>query len=250
MRALGLLVANQTRLFLREPANVFFGLAFPTVLLLGVGLLLPGMRDAIEAAGVPPGLRPVDIYLPVVIALAIATTAITTLPPVFGTYREKGVLRRLSTTPMPASRLLVAEIVVNAAALLAGVVVALVAAAAVFGIRTPEQPGVVVAVFALGTVQMMALGCLLAALVPTGGSATAAGMLLYFPMLLFAGVWTPGPVMPEGLATVATYVPLGSVAQGLSEGWFGDGVPVLQLVVMAAWTVVLVPLAARLFRWT
>jgi len=85
MRALGLLVANQPRLFLREPANVFFGLAFPTVLLLGVGLLLPGMRDAIEAAGVPPGLRPVDIYLPVVIALAIATTAITTLPPVFGT---------------------------------------------------------------------------------------------------------------------------------------------------------------------
>lgn len=56
--------------------------------------------------------------------------------------------------------------------------------------------------------------------------------------------------MPEALATVATYVPLGAVAQGLSEGWFGDGEPVLQLVVMAAWTVVLVPLAARLFRWT
>ena len=245
-----LLVANQGRLFLREPANVFFGLAFPTVLLLGVGTLIPGMRDVISDPGVPAGLRPVDMYLPVVIALAIATTAITILPPVFGTYREKGVLRRLSTTPMPASRLLVAEIVVNAAALLAGVLVALLAFAVVFGVRAPTQPGVVVAVFALGTVQMMALGCLLAALVPTGGAASAMGMLMYFPMLLFAGVWTPGPTMPETMAKVATYVPLGSVGQGLTEGWLGAGVPALQLVVMAAWTVVLVPLAARLFRWT
>ncbi len=250
MHPFGLLVANQGRLFLREPASVFFGLAFPTVMFLGVGLLLPDMRDAIQEAGVPAGLRPVDIYLPVVIALAIATTAITILPPVFGTYRERGVLRRLSTTPMPSSRLLAAEIVVNAAALLAGVVIALVAAGAVFGVMAPTRPGVVLAVFVLGTVQMMALGCLIAALVPTGGAASATGMLVYFPMLLFAGVWTPGPVMPEALATVATYVPLGSVAQGLSEGWFGDGVPVLQLVVMTAWTLVLVPLAARVFRWS
>lgn len=251
MGALRTLTANQARLFLREPANVFFGLAFPTVLLVGIGLALPGMRDPIEDAGPElAGIRPIDIYVPVVLALAIATIALTTFPPTFGVYREKGILRRLSTTPMPASRLLVAELAVNVVAMLLGVALALGAAVTVLDIAGPSQPLLVTGVFLLGALQMLALGCLIAALVPTAGAASVASMTLYFPMLFFAGVWTPGPVMPDGLATVATYVPLGAVAQALTEGWFGDGVPALQLVVMAGWTVVLVPLAARLFRWS
>jgi ABC-2 type transport system permease protein len=32
-------------------------------------------------------------------------------------------------------------------------------------------------------------------------------------------------------------------------GWVGDALPVRELLVMAGWAVVLVPLAARLFRW-
>lgn len=244
------LVANQTRLYLREPANVFFGLAFPSIILLGVGLLIPGMRENVVIDGVDLGVRPVDVYLPVVLAMAIATSAITILPPTFGGYREKGILRRLSTTPMPASRLLVAEIVVNGSSLVAGAAIALVAAQVVFAVTAPTQPWVVVVAFVLGAVTMMALGCFIAAIVPTAGSANAVAMSIFFPMLLFAGVWTPGPVMPEALRTVATYVPLGSVSQALTEGWIGDTVPWLQLAVMVGWTALLVPLAARWFRWS
>ena len=250
MSALRALTVSEARLFLREPASVFFALAFPTVLLLGIGLVIPGMRDVITDPGVAAGLRPIDIYLPVVLALAIATTAITILPPTFAIYREKGVLRRLSTTPMPASRLLVADILVNAVALVAGVVIALVTAVVVFDIAAPTQPALVAGVFLLGAIQMMALGCLIAAVVPNAGSASAVSMSMYFPMLFFAGVWTPGPIMSDTLARIATYVPLGSVAQGLTEGWIGAGVPWLQIGVMTAWTVVLVPLATRLFRWS
>ena len=244
------LVINQARLYLREPANVFFGLAFPSIILLGVGLLIPGMQENVVVDGVDTGVRPVDVYLPVVLAMAIATSAITILPPVFGGYREKGILRRLSTTPMPASRLLVAEIVVNGVSLVVGSVIALVAAWAVFGVAAPARPGVVAAAFALGAVTMMALGCLVAALVPTAGAANATAMSIFFPMLLFAGVWTPGPVMPAGLKAVATWVPLGAVSQALTEGWAGDGSVWLQFAIMGGWTALLVPLAARWFRWS
>jgi ABC-2 type transport system permease protein len=104
-------------------------------------------------------------------------------------------------------------------------------------------------VFVLAAVQMIAVGCVLAALVPTAGMANGLGMLLYFPMLFFAGVWVPGPLMPDGLAAVSAFVPLGAAAQAMETAWFGSGFPASQVVVMLAWTSVLVPVAARVFRW-
>lgn len=245
------ILKTQARLYLREPANVFFALLFPALLLLAIGMAIPGMRAPISEGPLAPlGLRPVDLYMTSVLALAVATVALTTYPQVFAIYREKGVLRRLRTTPMPAWRLLVAEILVNLVALVLGVAGALVVAFGVFGVRPPEQPLVVLAALVLGAASMMALGSIVTALAPTTGAASAMGMSLYFPMLFFGGVWVSVALMPATLQNIATYVPLGAVAQALNEGWFGDGVPLLQLAVSVGWTVVLVPLAAKLFRWS
>lgn len=241
------LLSTQARLFLREPANVFFGLVFPGLVLAALGALLPTMREVIDEAS---GVRVIDIYVPVVLALAVATVALTTFPPTFATYREKGILRRLSTTPLPASRLLVAEVVVNLAVLVVGVALALVVAFVLVGAPAPTQPLIVAAAFLLAVVQMLAVGGLIAAVAATAGAATVASMSLYFPMLFFAGVWLPAPLMPDVLVTISSYVPLGAASQALTEGWFGDGTPLLQLVVMAGWTAVLVPVSARVFRWT
>ena len=52
------------------------------------------------------GLRPIDAYLPVVLALAIGTVAMVTLLPTLVTSRERGILRRLSATPVTPVALL------------------------------------------------------------------------------------------------------------------------------------------------
>jgi ABC-2 type transport system permease protein len=249
MNALRALTLAEARMYVRDPSNAFFALAFPTVLLLALGLVMPGMRDPLTDVPGMAHLRMIDVFVPITMALAMGTVSLTTFPAVFGAYREKGVLRRLSTTPLPASRLLVAQVAVNVVALVAAVLLSLLAGALVLGIAAPSQPLLVVAVFVLGAVQMIALGCLLAALVPSAGSANGVGMLLYFPMLFFAGVWLPGPLMPESLARFSGFVPLGAASQALEAAWFGDGLPARQMIVMAVWTLVLVPLAARLFRW-
>jgi ABC-2 type transport system permease protein len=36
----------------------------------------------------------------------------------------------------------------------------------------------------------------------------------------------------------------------MTTGWFGDGFPLLQTVVMVVYTAVLLPLAIKVFRWT
>lgn len=247
--ALRALTLSEARLYVREPGTVFFALAFPTILLVAVGMLLPPMREPVTDVPGLDGLRGIDLFVPVVLALAIATVSLTTFPVVFGTYREKGVLRRLSTTPLPASRLLVAQVLVNVAALVAAVLVALLAGAVLLRIAAPEQPVLLVGVFVLAAVQMIAVGCVVAALVPSASTANGVGMLLYFPMLFFAGVWIPGPLMPDALATASSFVPLGAAAQAMETAWFGAGYPAQQVLVMVAWTAVLVPVAARVFRW-
>ena len=250
-RGVRTLTLTEGRLMLRDTGTVVFVLLFPTILLVGVGLVVPGMRDVLT--DVPPpwaGLTGVSFYVPVALATSVATVALSTMPVYFATFREKGVLRRLSTTPMRPQGLIGAHLAIDVAAVCLAAVLALGVGSVVFEIAAPVNPGVVVAGFLLGVLSMFSLGMLVASRADKASTASAIGMTLYFPMLFFAGMWTPGPAMPETLRTIAGFTPLGAATQAMTTGWFGTGVPVSQLVVMVVWTVVLLPLAARLFRWS
>ncbi len=248
------LLRSETTVWLRDSAAVFFGLIFPTVLLLGVGLIIPGMRDPISEA--PPsstwyGISPIAMYVPTVLASALATAALTVLPPTFAAMREKGVLRRLATTPMRPQGLVTAHYVINLGATLVSAALAVVIAELVFDITAPRQLGVVLLAFVLGLASMFALGTLIAGRAPRATTASAVAMPIYFPLLLLSGMWTPGPTMPEALRVVGQFTPLGAASQALTIGWFGSGTfPLLQVVVMIAWTAVLLPVGLKLFRWT
>ncbi|MHA7133673.1 ABC transporter permease [Oerskovia turbata] len=250
-RGVRTLTVTEARLLLRDPGTVFFALLFPTVLLVGVGFAIPGMRTAITDAPPPwEGLTAVALYVPVALATAVATVALTTMPVYLATFREKGVLRRLSTTPMRPQGLIGAHLAINLVTVCVAALLAVLVGSLVFDLAAPRSLLIVVAAFLLGVVSMFSLGMLIASRAGKGSTASAIGMTLYFPMLFLAGMWTPGPIMPEVLRTIGGYTPLGAATQAMTTGWFEQGVPVSQLVVMAVWTVVLLPLAARLFRWS
>ena len=250
-RGLGTLTLTETRLFMRDFGSWFFALLFPTVLLLGIGLVIPGMREVITDAPPPwAGMEAVHTFTPVALATAMGTVALVTLPVYIADYRANGVLRRLSTTPMRPQGVLVAHVVINVVAVLVASALAVLAALLVFGSPMPQQPLLAVGVFVLGAAAMFGIGLLIAALAPKGAVASGIGMLVYFPMLFFAGMWTPGPAMPDTLATVASYTPLGAASQALTTAWFDGGFPAHQTVVLLAYCALLYPLAARLFRWS
>jgi len=252
-RGFGPLLRTETMVWLRDFTSVFFGVLFPSVLMVGVGFAIPGMRDPIT--DVPPGsawygVPAIATFLPTVLAMAVGTLAVLSLPVTFATFRDKGVLRRLSTTPLRPQGMVVAHLLINVGTSLVGAALAIVVAEVAFGIVAPEQLGVVVLAFALGLLSMFSLGMLIAAVVTKPATANAVGSLVYFPLLFLAGLWTPGPIMPDFVREIGVYTPMGAAAQAMDTGWFGEGFPLLQCVVMVAWIVVLLPLAARLFRWT
>ncbi|MBD8079739.1 ABC transporter permease [Cellulosimicrobium arenosum] len=245
------LLATESRLWLREPGTVFFSLAFPTVLLLGVTFAIPGMREPITGTGSAwDGRSAIAAYVPVVLAAAVATPALTTMPVSFAGFREKGLLRRLSTTPMRPQGVVLAHLVINLVAIAAAAAVALAVGALVLGYPAPEQVGTVALAFVLTATSMMSLGVVIASRTSRASTASAIGSLVYFPLLFLSGLWTPGPMMPDAVRQVGQLTPLGAASQAMTAGWFEDGFPALQVVVMAVWTAVLLPLGVRLFRWS
>lgn len=244
------ITTTEAKLMLRDGANVFFSVIFPTALMVALAFLIPGFREPAEdLEGRYAGLSAAELYAPVVLALAIATVSITIVPTYLATYREQGVLRRLATTPASPRDLLSAQLIVNLALLAIGSTLALLAAIFVVDVSAPANFASLVIAFVLGTVATMAVGLVIAAVAPTAKATTAIAMSVYFPMLFFAGVWTPGPAMPDAIRAVADFSPVGAAAEAMTDAWFGDWPSLLHVAVMVGWAVVGGFVAAKLFRW-
>jgi len=251
-RGFGRLVLTEGKVWVRG-SDVFWVLLFPTVLLLGMAAISPELREIAHGdtwAGTPfYGVAVINVILPAMLALPIATTALTIMPTAFGGLREKGILRRFSATPMRPQSMFAAHFVINVTMALAGALIAVVVTSALFHIATPNNVAMVVLGFVLGMAAMMALGSLVAARVPRASTGTAIGNIIFFPLLLTAGiviVIEPGTVLYQ----IARVSPLGAAAQVMTYGWFGGTTfPWIQIASLIAWTAALTPLAVRLFRW-
>lgn len=246
MSATTQLTKTEGRLFLRDPIFLFFGLVFPGVLLLALGYFFPGFD---EPSADLDWLTYTEAFAPMMIALGIATLGLVTLPPILGTYRQFGILRRLRTTPVHPARLLSAQMTIQFVVALIAAAIAVLVAMLAFDVRFPEKTLWFVISFILATTSIFSLGLLVGALARSTNSGAAIGMAIYFPLLFLGGLWIPRQVMPGGLKTVSDFTPMGAAVASLTDSWFGSTPESLHLVVMAAYALAVGFLAIRLFRW-
>ena len=241
------LTLTEAKLFVRERVGLIWGVGFPLLLLIIFGSI-PAFRKPISSSA--PGLTVLDAYIPILIAFVLAMLALNALPSVLAGYREKGVLRRLSTTPVGPGRVLAAQLAVNV------VTFAGHAGPAARGgqarLRRPAGRGssrgfVLALVFAIAA--LFGIGLFIAAIMRTGRAAQATGTILFFPMMFFAGLWLPIAAMPAVLQHISHATPLGAAVQALTDSWQGHFPHPLQLITLAAYALVFCVAAARLFRW-
>jgi ABC-2 type transport system permease protein len=245
----------EARLFLREPMSVVFGVLFPTVLLLSMGAI-PALR---EPSAEYDGARFVEFWAPSALVLGIGILALQHIPSVLATYREKGVLRRLSTTPVHPATLLVAQLVVALGAAVVAAVVLVVSARLVLAVPLPRHPLSFVAAFVVGFGATLAIGMLIAAVAPNARAASGLSIVAYMAAMFAGGVFIPRFLLPEPLVRVGDYAPPG--VQALLDAWSGSGAAaaavsaapgppqVLRLAIMALVAVAAGAAAAKLFHW-
>jgi ABC-2 type transport system permease protein len=242
---LGRLTVTELKLFVRERIGPIWGVGFPLLLLIIFGSIHSFKKPQKDFGGATA----LDIYVPVLIVFSIAMLALSALPMVLAGYREKGILRRLKTTPTGPVRLLTAQLAVNVAVIVVTVIVILVVARTAYGVALPEQfAGFVLAVL-LASAALLAVGLFVAATAGSGRAAQAIGTILFFPMMFFAGLWVPIAQMPRILRYISHGTPLGAAVQALQRASGGHWPHASQLLVMAAYAVVFGLAAAKLFRW-
>jgi ABC-2 type transport system permease protein len=243
--ALARLTITEFRLFLREPLLVFWGFAFPLLLLIVFGLI-PAFKQT--HAGYR-GLTVLDSYVPILIVLMLAMLSYFALPTVLASYREQGILRRLRTTPAGAFRLLAAQLLVNFGSAAVMVALILVVGRLAFAVPFPLAPGVWVVVALLTAAGTLTAGLFVAAVAPTGRVASAIGSILFYPLMFFSGLYLPIPSMPPVLQHICHATPLGAAWESFQDAALGHWPPALALVTMVAYPVAFGLAAARLFRW-
>jgi ABC-2 type transport system permease protein len=220
-------------------------LAFPALLLVAFGLI-PKYREASPDLG---GHRIIDFYVPSVVLVALITASLQSMPAALTGYRERGILRRMRTTPARPSNLLVAQMVLHAAAAVAGAVVGIAVGRVVWGVPLPQQPVAYAVTLLLAALAGLAMGAVITAISRTVKAAQAIGLSVFFPAMFTAGIYVPLQVLPDGLRNVIEFTPFGAATQALSQAAGGDWPSPAHLVVLVVWAVVCMVLAARWFRW-
>jgi ABC-2 type transport system permease protein len=239
------LCLTELKLLSRERVRMALPIVIPVLLI----IILGNIHSFRQPRAIYGGESFIDVYTTIMVVLGLALLALTNMPMMLADYRERGVLRRLQTTPIGPVRVLAAQLVADLTVAAAMVVVILAVARIGFAVPLPRQPGAFALAALLAAGALLGAGLLVAAVAPTGRVARGIGALLFYPMMFFAGLWIPIPNMPAGLQHISHATPLGAAVPALTAAAGGSWPTALQLLTLAGWAVALGLAAARFFRW-
>lgn len=239
----------EAKLFLREPANAFFTLLFPLVMLFIFGSIYSNQ----SAPSIPgaSGQGTVETLIPALIAMVIGMTGLMAITMTMASYRENGILRRLSTTPVSSLFVLVAQVVVVFSMTALGMLLLVIAGKLVYHVHIPGNLLDVLGGFILGSLSFFSIGFILAGTMPTTRTAQIVSMLLLYPMLILSGAAWPRELMPATVQKISAYTPLTYVVNLLRGLWIGEpwGNHLLDVGVLLGMLLLGIIIAVRTFRW-
>jgi ABC-2 type transport system permease protein len=234
--------ALELRTLARNGEQLVLTLIIPVLLLVAFG------HEALISIG--RGSR-IDFVVPGILALAVLSTAFTSQAIGTGFERRYGVLKRLGATPLSRHGLIAAKIAtVLTVELVQSALVLCVGA--LLGWRPLANPAAALWVPLLllaGTAAFSGLALVLAGTLRAEATLAAAN-LLYLVMLGLGGVLFPLTRFPASARPVLRLLPAGALSDGLRSLLAHSGaLPVGDLLVLCAWAVVAIGVAARTFRW-
>ena len=244
LRGLLQLTWLEIKIFMREPLGAIGTIVIPVVVFLLMG------RGMGRATSPQAGLF-LRSGLPVLVSILIATSAVLSLVTIISIYREGGILKRLRATPLRPQTILTAHVLVKL--LLTAITLTLMVLAG----RRYYPVGVEVPIVSftlallVSTLAILSMGFVIASVVPTARFAQPIGAVLFYPMIVLSGLFTPVEALPQGLRLLARLLPMTyvvSLLQGILAGaswWEHLGDVAALALVFAVCTAV----SAKIFRW-
>jgi len=158
--------------------------------------------------------RFIEFFVPGIIAMSVMTSSLSGAVTMNAELRQKGVIRKLSTTPITRTDWILSNILYQFVLAVISTGAILVVSYVVFSVRLQLNAWLfaflVLEVFAFG-----GIGMILTRVANEAESAAAAANFIMFPMMFLAGSFFPIEMMPGFLQTIARILPLYYVNEGL-----------------------------------
>ncbi len=220
----------EARLMLRNGEQLLLAVVIPVLVLVG------GVAGA-HRVGIHFDERAVDALTPGVLALAVMSTAFTSLAIATGFERRYGVIKRLGASPLPRSGLLMGKVGGLLVVELLQVVVIAGVGAALGWQPVTSAAAIAGAVLALvlGTFAFASLGLFLAGSLRAEATLAAAN-LVYLLMLAGGAVVLPSDAY-GGAGHALTWLPSGALGEAMRSALTHGHVDTGSLLVLAVWGV-------------
>jgi len=248
-------IGIEARAFFREKQSVAFVFALPAIMLVLLGSIFRG-----DAAG--HGVSVGEIFAAGLIGGGIMATSYQNLGMAIAIERDRGLLKRLRGTPMPAGAYFIGKIGLVLISTVAETVILIVAGMLVDHLRLPtsaERWWTFAWVFVLGTITCTLLGIAASSVPRSARSATAVITLPFVVLQFISGVYVPFTLVPLWLRDIAAVFPLKWICQGLRSVFLPAHAAALEpagswelgrtALVLAAWVVAGLVLCLTTFRW-
>jgi ABC-2 type transport system permease protein len=235
--------------FWRNPAAVFFTVAFPVVLLLIFATVFGD--ETVDVAG---GVETTTYYVPAIITLSVISATMQSLAMSLVIAREDGRLKRGRGTPMPSWVFIAGRI--GNSIVVALLMLALIATLGrlAYGVPIPwEQLPAIVVTLIVGAASFCCLGIALTAAIPSQDAAAPIVNALLLPLYFLSGVFIPDDQLPSGVIHFADAFPVRHFFEAFFSAYVpaagGGGLEWGNLAAVAAWGVAGLLLSVRYFRW-
>jgi len=256
-RATVALTKAELRNFFRNKMQLTFVLLFPIVLLVVFGALFGGN---LEVSGQTVPLK--QLMMAGIIAAGVMSTGFQGVAIDIVLERDKGMIRRFATAPMPRAAYFIAKIVRVLVTTFVEVVILL--SISVFAYHLP-LPGTGARwltfcwVIVLGTFACTLMGMAWAGVIPSGPAATPMTTPIFLVLQFISGVFIPLKDTPNWMLFVGDLFPLKWMAQGLRSVFLPDvmkyGEPhhswelATGAIAMGAWVIFGAFVTWRTFKW-
>jgi len=235
--------------FWRNPQSRYFTLLMPIVFLVIFATIFKGTTTVDGRQ-----ITITTFYVPGIMALGIISATFVNLTQTIVTQRENGEFKRLRGTPLPAAIVIGSRAVVGVVVAVAMSALLLLIGKLAYDVRVPESTmlGLIVSVV-LGAAAFSCIAFAVSTRISTAEAAAPAINITVLPLYFISGVFVPESQIPKFLRDVATIFPIRHLAQAL-RGTItqtrGTGIAATELLIIAAWGLAALLVAARTFRWS
>ncbi len=246
MKSLLKMTWMEAKLFLREPASAFFSLVFPLIYLFMYGAISGNQPTPMYA-----GQGTIDAAIPSLTAVIIAMTGLMATTITMATYREKGILRRLATTPVNSLVVLSAQVIVVFSMTCLGMILLVTAGKLFYNVQFGGNAFSLLGGFILSSLSFFGIGFILAGIMPTVRTAWVVAMVLLYPMLFLSGAFFSVGLLPPVVQKISAFMPLTYVVNLLTGLWTGQpwSDHLLDVGVLAGMLLVGIFISSKTFRW-